>query len=277
MVIQVPKATCPRPFLKWAGGKSRLIQQYIPHFPKHYTTYYEPFLGGGAIFFYLQPSAAILTDINAELITTYRCVRDHVEQLICLLEEHKNKHSREYYYDVRACPGGTDLEQAARLIYLNKTCFNGLYRVNSQGKFNVPLGKYVNPNICPTSLLRAASAALATSKITQADFTNILDYANSSDDFVFLDPPYHPISNTSHFTNYHRNSFSATDQERLRDTCAELASRGVKMMICNSDCDLIRNLYAEIDFKIHPIVASRSINCNTKKRGMIYELLITSY
>ncbi|MBE9051822.1 DNA adenine methylase [Nostocales cyanobacterium LEGE 11386] len=277
MVSQIPKETCPRPFLKWAGGKSRLIQQYIPYFPKHYQTYYEPFLGGGAIFFYLQPSTAILTDINAELITTYRCVRDHVEELICLLKEHKNKHNRDYYYDVRAYPGGTDLEQASRLIYLNKTCFNGLYRVNSQGKFNVPLGRYKNPNICQEDLLRAASAALSASEIRQADFTNVLDYAKSSDDFIFLDPPYHPISNTSYFTGYHRNSFGEKDQERLRDACAELASRGVKMMICNSDCELVRKLYKQINFNIHPIVASRSINCNTKRRGMIYELLITSY
>ncbi|GAX34549.1 DNA adenine methylase [Nodularia sp. NIES-3585] len=277
MVSQIPKETCPRPFLKWAGGKSRLISQYIPYFPKQYKTYYEPFLGGGAIFFYLHPPAAILTDINAELITTYRCVRDRVEELIGLLQKHQKWHNKDYYYDVRASPGGSDLEKAARLIYLNKTCFNGLYRVNSQGKFNVPLGRYKNPNICPENILRAASAALATAEIKQADFTNILKYATSSDDFVFLDPPYHPISNTSYFTGYNGNSFIEKDQERLRDTCAELASRGVKVMVCNSDCELVRKLYSQINFKIYPIAASRSINCNIKNRGMINELLITSY
>lgn len=277
MVTQIPKAAYPRPFLKWAGGKSRLIQQYIPFFPKDYNNYYEPFLGGGAVFFYLQPIAAVLTDINSELITTYRCVRDNVEELICLLKEHQIKHNRDYYYHIRANSGGSDLEKAARLIYLNKTCFNGLYRVNSQGQFNVPLGRYENPNICPENLLRAASAALSTSQIKQADFTDVLNQATSSEDFVFCDPPYHPISNTSYFTGYNGNSFGEKEQELLRDTCAELASRGVKVMICNSDCALIRNLYKQIDFNIYPIAASRSINSNIKRRGIIYELLITSY
>ncbi len=277
MVIQIPKETCPRPFLKWAGGKSRLIQQYIPYFPKSYQNYYEPFLGGGAVFFHLQPNGAILTDINAELITTYCCVRDNVEELIYILKEHKNRHNRDYYYSVRANSEFTGLEQAARLIYLNKTCFNGLYRVNSQGKFNVPLGRYENPNICPEDLLREASAALFTSEIKQANFADVLNYATSSDDFVFCDPPYHPISNTSYFTGYSQNSFDKKDQEYLRDICVELASRGVKVMVCNSDCEFIRSLYKQINFNIYLIEAARSINSNTKKRGMIYELLITSY
>ncbi|MBD2205456.1 DNA adenine methylase [Calothrix sp. FACHB-1219] len=277
MVSQIPKEIYPRPFLKWAGGKSRLIQQYIPYLPPKYQTYYEPFIGGGAVFFHLQPKVALITDINAELITTYCCVRDRVEELIDLLKEHKLRHSREYYYTVRANPGNTDLEIAARLIYLNKTCFNGLYRVNSKGQFNVPIGRYKNPNICDEDLLRATSAALSHTQIKQADFVELLNYATSCDDFVFCDPPYYPISSTSYFTGYSRNSFNEEDQKRLRDTCAKLAKRGVKVMVCNSDCEFIRNLYQEIDFKIYPIVAARSINSNTKKRGMIYELLITSY
>ncbi|MBE9004084.1 DNA adenine methylase [Fortiea sp. LEGE XX443] len=277
MVIQMLPETCPRPFLKWAGGKSRLIQQYIPYFPKFYQTYYEPFLGGGAVFFYLQPKTAILSDINAELITTYRCVRDQVENLICLLKYHKPRHNRDYYYSIRSNPGVNDLEQAARLIYLNKTCYNGLYRVNSQGKFNVPLGSYKNPNICPEDLLRTASKALSLCEIKQADFMNVLNYATSSEDFVFCDPPYHPISNTSYFTGYNGNSFGEQDQKRLRDVCAELASRGVKVMVCNSDCAFIREIYSQINFTIYPITANRSINSNTKKRGIVSELLITSY
>ncbi|WP_341524764.1 DNA adenine methylase [Nostoc sp. UHCC 0302] len=277
MVIQISKETCPRPFLKWAGGKGRLIQQYIPYFPKNYKTYYEPFLGGGAVFFYLQPTAAALTDINAELVTTYRCVRDNVEDLIWLLKEHQDKHSKDYYYNVRDNPGSTDLEKAARLIYLNKTCFNGLYRVNSQGKFNVPLGRYDNPNICPEDLLRADSVALSQTQIQHEDFIKVLNYATSSDDFVFFDPPYHPISETSYFTAYSPNSFNKKDQERLRDTCAELANRGVKVMICNSDCEFIRKIYIDINFEVHRIKAARTINSNTKNRGMIYELLITSF
>ncbi|QLE48163.1 DNA adenine methylase [Nostoc sp. C057] len=277
MVIQIPKETSPRPFLKWAGGKSRLIQQYIPYFPKSYKNYYEPFLGGGAVFFYLQPKTATLTDINAELINTYCCVRDRVEELISLLKEHKIRHNKDYYYSVRNNSGGTDIEKAARLIYLNKTCFNGLYRVNSQGKFNVPLGRYENPNICSEVLLQTASEALSHAEIKQADFTEVLNYATSSDDFVFFDPPYHPISDTSYFTAYSQNCFSKKDQELLRDTCAELASRGVKVMVCNSDSEFIRNIYTDINFEAYKIKAARSINSNIKNRGMIDELLITSF
>ncbi|MBN4004416.1 DNA adenine methylase [Nostoc sp. LPT] len=277
MVIQVSKETNPRPFLKWAGGKSRLIQQYIPYFPKSYKNYYEPFLGGGAVFFYLQPSAAILTDINAELINAYCCVRNRLEELIYLLKEHKSRHGKDYYYSVRNNSSGTDIEKAARLIYLNKTCFNGLYRVNSQGKFNVPLGRYDNPNICAEVLLKAASEALSHAEIKQADFTEVLNHATSSDDFVFFDPPYHPISDTSYFTAYSQNCFSKKDQELLRDACAELASRGVKVMVCNSDSEFIRKIYTDINFETYKIKAARSINSNIKNRGMVDELLITSF
>ncbi len=275
MVSQIHQATCPRPFLKWAGGKSRLIQQYIPYLPKNYKTYYEPFLGGGAVFFYLQPPTAILTDINAELITTYCCVRDQVEELICLLKEHKKRHNRDYYYYVRANPGHTDLEQAARLIYLNKTCFNGLYRVNSQGKFNVPLGRYENPKICHENLLRSASAALASAEIKHADFVDVLNHRSSSDDFVYFDPPYYPVSQTSNFTSYSSYCFDEIQQIQLRDVFAKLAERGVKVMLSNSDCQFIHQLYS--DFNIHTVLAARAINSNAKKRGKITEVLVTSY
>ncbi|MBD2561451.1 MULTISPECIES: DNA adenine methylase [Nostoc] len=275
MVIQIPKETSPRPFLKWAGGKSRLIQQYIPYFPKSYKNYYEPFLGGGAVFFYLQPTAAILTDINAELINTYCCVRDHIEELISILKEHKNRHDKDYYYSVRNNSGGTDIEKAARLIYLNKTCFNGLYRVNSQGKFNVPLGRYENPNICSEVLLRTASEALSTSEIKQTHFVDVLNYATSSDDFIYFDPPYYPVSETSYFTAYSSDRFAEEQQVQLKDIFEKLAERGVKVMLSNSDCEFIRNLYSS--FNIHTISASRAINSNAKKRGKITEVLVTSY
>ncbi|MEA5626568.1 DNA adenine methylase [Nostoc sp. UHCC 0251] len=275
MVIQIPKETSPRPFLKWAGGKSRLIQQYIPYFPKSYKNYYEPFLGGAAVFFYLQPTAAVLTDINTELINTYCCVRDHVEELISILKDHKTRHDKDYYYSVRNDSGGTDIEKAARLIYLNKTCFNGLYRVNLQGKFNVPLGRYENPNICPEVLLRTASEALSTSKIKQADFVDVLNYATSSDDFVYFDPPYYPVSETSYFTAYSSDRFAEDQQVQLKDVFEKLAQRGVKVMLSNSDCDFIRNLYSS--FNIHIISASRAINSNATKRGKITEVLVTSY
>ncbi|MEA5602755.1 DNA adenine methylase [Nostoc sp. UHCC 0252] len=275
MVIQIPKETSPRPFLKWAGGKSRLIQQYIPYFPKSYKNYYEPFLGGGAVFFYLQPSAAVLTDINAELINTYCCVRDRVEELISLLKEHKIRHNKDYYYSVRNYSGGTEIEKAARLIYLNKTCFNGLYRVNSQGKFNVPLGRYENPNICSESLLQVASEALSHAKIKQADFTEVLNHATSSDDFIYFDPPYYPVSETSYFTAYSSYRFAEDQQVELKDVFEKLAGCGVQVMLSNSDCEFIRNLYSS--FNIHTISASRAINSNAQKRGKITELLVTSY
>lgn len=264
----------PRPFLKWAGGKGQLFSQYQPFFPESFATYHEPFLGGGAIFFRLLPQQARLTDINSELVNVYCCVRDRVEAVILLLEQHQRLHSSEYYYKVRANPGKTALERAARLIYLNKTCFNGLYRENSKGEFNVPMGRYKAPRVCDPDLLRSVSQALAQTQIEVKSFDAVLDTA-SSQDFVYFDPPYHPISLTSRFTEYHRYSFHEADQTRLRDAFRQLAERGVKVMLSNSDCELVRNLYK--DFQIHTIFASRAINSNAQKRGKITELLVTSY
>jgi DNA adenine methylase len=265
----------PRPFLKWAGGKGQLIQQYNSYFPKTFKTYYEPFLGGGAVFFYLNPSQAILTDINSELINAYQCIKYHVEELITLLNMHQLRHCKEYYYEVRQWKDLTHIEKAARLIYLNKTCFNGLYRENSKGEFNVPLGKYKNPKICNPSLLRSICSTLQTARVEVRHFKDVLNEAKNGDDFVYFDPPYHPISSTSNFTAYSRNSFSQTDQIKLKEVFAELASRGVQVMLSNSDCQFIRELYSE--FNIHPILASRLINSKPNKRGRISEVLITSY
>ena len=285
-----PRELPPRPFLKWAGGKTKLIQQYLPYFPKEFTTYYEPFLGGGAVFFHLLhgspfnkgnlrtglPSkSAVLTDINLELINAYRCVRDHLNELIFLLEQHQMSHSKDYYYQMRSLVGGTDSERAARLIYLNKTCFNGLYRENSKGEFNVPIGRYKNPKICHPDLLNSVSVALQSTEIEVRGFEEVLKSAKNSEDFVYFDPPYYPLSPTSCFTAYSRYSFDEKNQIRLRDTFAELARRGVKVMLSNSDCPFIRNLYS--GFKIHPILAARAINSQAKKRGIIPEVLVTSY
>ncbi len=276
MYTGVHQISSPRPFLKWAGGKSKLIQQYTPYFPRNFKAYYEPFLGGAAVFFYLNPPAATLMDINAELVNTYRCVRDNVEELIEILKVHSSRHSQEYYYKVRQCKGITNLEKAARLIYLNKTCFNGLYRENSKGEFNVPIGKYKNPKICNPELLKLASVALQNTKINVNSFEDVLDYASCADDFVYFDPPYHPLSPTSNFTAYSRDSFSQDDQIRLKHVFAELAERGVKVMLSNSDCKFIRELYK--DFNIYSITASRLINSKAIKRGKkISEVLITSY
>ncbi|MEM9215803.1 MAG: DNA adenine methylase [Cyanobacteria bacterium P01_F01_bin.150] len=268
-----------RPFLKWAGGKGRVLSQYVPYFPT-FSTYYEPFLGGGAVFFYLQSALstmdnAYLMDINDELINVYRCIRDQVEGLIEHLTIHQRHHCHTYYYGLRANVPEDRLARAARFLYLNKTCFNGLYRENLKGQFNVPMGRYKNPNICPSELLQAASNALKLVKIEVNPFELVLELANTANDFVYFDPPYHPISATSNFTGYSRYSFREEDQIRLKDTFSILADRGVKVMLSNSDCPFIRQLYRE--FSIHTIFAARSINSKAKKRGKITEVLVTSY
>jgi len=283
MLNQSLQLSLPRPFLKWAGGKSQLISQYVPYFPQKFATYYEPFLGGGAVFFYLYGATrneqntkmfpAIITDINPELVNVYCCVRDRVEEIIELLAQHQENHDRDYYYRMRSRFVGTPVEMAARLIYLNKTCFNGLYRENSKGEFNVPMGKYKNPTICNPELLRVVADSLQSVEIEVRSFDAVLNFAKTAEDFVYFDPPYHPLSNTSKFTGYSRYSFNEKDQIRLRDTFAELVGRGVKVMLSNSDCPLIRELYK--DFSIHEIIAARAINSNAEKRGKITELLVT--
>lgn len=214
-------------------------------------------------------------DINPELVNVYLCVRDQVEPLIQQLIKHRDRHSPDYYYQVRAEVPVEPVARAARLIYLNKTCFNGLYRENSKGQFNVPIGKYKNPGICDPDLLRAASVALHAVKISVESFESVLHEAHTHRDFVYLDPPYHPISKTSSFTAYNRYAFQAEDQVRLHEVFVRLTDRGVQVMLSNSDCEFIRNLYK--DFRIHSIFAARSINSNAEKRGKITELLITNY
>jgi DNA adenine methylase len=282
MFTEIRPPILPRPFLKWAGGKGQLIPQYQPFFPPQFRTYYEPFLGGGAIFFHLQPKRAWLVDINAELVNVYLCVRDRVEELLDVLAEHKRRHSFEHYYAVRSqtimdgewfvC--GQNVERAARMMYLNKTCFNGLYRENSKGHFNVPMGSYKNPVIYEPDGLRIAAQRLQSATIELNSFEAVLKQAKTEQDFVYFDPPYHPISATSKFTSYNRYSFTPADQIRLRDTFAKLADRGVKLMLSNSDCEFIRDLYA--DFATHTIYASRNINSKAEKRGKITEVLVTA-
>ncbi len=264
-----------RPFLKWAGGKSRLITQYLPHFPQHYRTYYEPFVGGGAIFFHLQPDHAVLSDVNPELVNVYACIRNQVNDVLEHLEDHARQHKHDYYYRIRALIPSNPAERAARLIYLNRTCFNGLYRENSKGQFNVPMGRYKKPKICDPALLHAVSQILQPVQIYQQPFEAILDVAGSAQDFVYFDPPYHPISATSDFTAYSRGAFTADDQTQLAQVFAELANRGVQVMLSNSDCPFIRDLYQ--NFNIYSIQAARAINSNPQKRGKITEVLVTSW
>jgi len=268
--------------LKWAGGKTKLLSQYQPYLPQGWSRYHEPFLGGGALFFRLQmgenaPAVARLTDVNPELINVYRCVRDRLGPVIALLEIHQLRHSKDYYYDLRAQHELPPVERAARFIYLNKTCFNGLYRENRKGRFNVPMGRYKNPGICNIEMLTAASDALQRCEIERADFTNILDHAQGKQDFVYLDPPYVPISPTSNFTSYSRDAFGAAQHEQLRDICLTLARRGVRVMLSNSNCEFVQELYGDRAFQRYEITAARSINSKAKNRGKITELLITTY
>lgn len=282
-----------KPFLKWAGGKSKLLSQYQEYLPKTFDRYFEPFLGGGALFFHLRGRCGIdplrtqqwyLSDCNADLVLTYQCVRDQVEELITRLEEHKENHSKEYYYAQRflCCaehsPEGdttTKLERAARFIYLNKTCFNGLYRVNRKGEFNVPIGNYRNPLICQADLLREVSLALRAVEIKEVDFSYILDYAQTSADFVYYDPPYYPVSKTSSFTSYTNSGFSLQHHLELKYHLVELTRRGVLVLLSNSDCAFTRHLFS--DFKIHQVSCPRSINSESTKRGLISEILVSNF
>jgi DNA adenine methylase len=276
VALSAPPTLQARPFLKWAGGKGRLLSQYEPFLPTTIDTYYEPFLGGGAMFFHLVGRArrAVLGDINPELVNVYCCVRDRVETLIRHLWDHQRRHNPDYYYQVRQRQNlRSPVERAARLIYLNKTCYNGLYRENSQGHFNVPVGNYKNPTICDPSLLRAASAALQTAEIHTFSFEMLLERSISSGDFVYFDPPYHPLSSTSSFTGYSRYGFTGADQERLAAVFRTLISQGQRVMLSNSDCEFIRELYQ--GFTMHPILAARAINSRAGRRGKISELLIT--
>ncbi|MBD1872733.1 DNA adenine methylase [Nodosilinea sp. FACHB-131] len=276
VALSAPPTLQARPFLKWAGGKSRLLSQYEPFLPTAIDTYYEPFLGGGAMFFHLVGRArrSVLGDINPELVNVYCCVRDRVELLIRHLWDHQRRHNPDYYYQVRQRQNlRSPVERAARLIYLNKTCYNGLYRENSQGHFNVPVGNYKNPTICDPSLLRAASAALQTAEIHTFSFEMLLERSLSPGDFVYFDPPYHPLSSTSSFTGYSRYGFTGADQERLAAVFRTLVSQGQRVMLSNSDCEFIRELYQ--GFTMHPILAARAINSRAGRRGKIGELLIT--
>jgi DNA adenine methylase len=264
------------PIVKWAGGKNRLLAQYEPYFPPpgSYSRYMEPFLGGAAVFFYLQPAESLLFDLNPELIELYEVVRDEPEALIAALKRHFNQ--RDYYYRVRA-QNPDDLspvERAARFVFLNRTCYNGLYRVNRQGQFNVPFGRYKNPTICDESGLRAAAQALQKAQLKAADFATVLDAARPGD-LIYFDPPYEPLSSTSSFTAYTATGFSGDDQRRLADVFRALDARGCLLMLSNSSAALIYELYS--GYHIHEISARRAINSNSNGRGAIKELLITNF
>jgi len=263
-----------RPFLKWVGGKSRVLPQLKPLLPQQIGRYHEPFVGGGAMFFSLQPREAQLWDINAELINCYEVIRDHVEDVIVALRLHR--YEKDYYYALRAMdPGNMDeVQRAARTICLNRTGFNGLYRVNRSGNFNVPFGRYKNPTICDAPNLRLCSKALARVRVASRDFSALEDSTRAGD-FVYFDPPYVPRSATSGFTDYSPGGFSWQDQERLAEVFVNLAGRGVNVMLSNSDVPLVRKLYS--GFVIDTVLATRNINSRADRRGAISEVVVRSY
>jgi DNA adenine methylase len=266
-----------RPFLKWAGGKSQLIGQYSPYFPKRgkIRRYYEPFVGSAAVFVHLQPSGACLADVNEKLVEIYEVVQKDVEALIDALRGYQN--DEDEFYRIRAQKPEElgKVERAARMIYLNRTCYNGLYRENRSGEFNVPFGRYNNPTICNPTRLRRASEALAGTTLQNADFEEVVERA-SSGDLVYFDPPYVPLNATSNFTSYNRHGFSADDQRRLADTFHGLASRGCSVMLSNSSAPLVYDLYDGKGYRLLEMKARRSINSRADSRGIVTELLILS-
>lgn len=276
--------TLLKPALKWIGGKTQLLSTMVPLLPCKYNTYCEPFVGGGALLFHVQPHTAIINDINTEIITAYNVIKYDVENLIVELKTFKNE--SDFYYWVRSWDRDTDaynnisdIKKAARILYLNKTCFNGLYRVNNQGKYNVPFGKYKNPNIVNEVVLRHISEYFNKCDITilNADYTKVLE-SLPRDSFVYLDPPYDPLTKTANFTKYSSNGFSQDDQIELKEICDKLTSGGVKFMLSNSSTEFIKNLYSDGGkYNIIEVDAARKVNCVASKRGKVSEVIVRNY
>ncbi len=273
------------PFVKWAGGKGQLIPQIIRLVPLRFARYFEPFLGGGAIFFQLaSPNRnAFLSDINYELINAYKIIKNHVEELIPELIYHQNEYNKspkKYYYHLRdSISSMNKINKAARFIALNKTCYNGLYRVNKRGLFNVPIGRYKNPLICDPDNLRKMSVVLRRSGsfLEVSDYKKVLVEKAQRDDFVYLDPPFYPISNTANFTSYTNNGFSLEDQKELATIFNELTGKGCKVLLSNSNTEEIRRLYSNYSHLTQVINVNRSINAVASKRVGHTELLIRNY
>lgn len=266
------------PIVKWVGGKRQLMFELLKNMPQIYNRYFEPFIGGGALFFELQPEQAYISDMNEELINLYQVVRDNVDELITDLKKHDI--SKEYFMEIRNIDRTEDYEnwssiqKASRFIYLNRTCFNGMYRVNSKGEFNVPFGHYKNPRIVDENNLTNCSNLLHRTEIRHADFSEILTKVQEGD-FVYFDPPYVPLSETSSFTSYTKDGFDIDMQFKLRDVCDELDSIGVKFLLSNSDTKLVNELYE--NYNIKKVFASRQINANADGRGKITEVLVRNY
>lgn len=271
-----------KPLVKWAGGKRQLLPHIHAALPAGTPRrYYEPFIGGGAVLFSLTPASARVNDLNSELINLYEVVREGVDELISLVSTYPN--DADFFYQLRAVDRDADrfaalsaTERAARTLYLNKTCYNGLYRVNSAGQFNAPFGRYKNPTICDEDTLRGVHQYFRDNDITftQGDFAAAVAGAGEGD-FVYFDPPYDPVNVTSSFTGYQKGGFDRAEQERLKAVCDDLDARGVKFLLSNSATEFIRELYA--DFSIDTVAATRAINSVGSRRGKVDEVLVRNY
>lgn len=269
------------PVVKWVGGKRQLLPQLLPLIPKRMTAYCEPFLGGGAVLFALQPKRALVNDLNQDLITVYRVIKEDADALIEHLSRHEN--TPEYFYRIRdldrdkeAYAAMSDVEKASRLLYLNKTCYNGLFRVNASGAFNSPYGHYRRPNIVNEQTIRGVSRYFNSCDITffSGDFASVLEQVPKGG-FVYLDPPYDPVSDTASFTGYNRGGFGREEQVRLKECCDALTARGVKFLLSNSATPFIRELYGS--YRVSIVQARRAVNSVASRRGAIEEVLVRNY
>ncbi len=276
----------PKPFFKWAGGKGQLLQVIDDYIPSQFNRYFEPFVGGGAVYFHLYRQSfkgdVFLSDLNDELVTAYTTVRDSVDEVIAELQKDDYEAEKEKFYEIRSLdrePEWKDVDsirKTARMIYLNKTCFNGLYRVNQKGQFNVPFGRYKNPKICDEKNLHAVSKALERATITGSDFAESVKDA-AKGDLVYFDPPYQPVSGTAYFTDYTAGGFGEDEQRRLAKVFSELHERGCYILESNSAASLIQDLYSSKEYVIDTVQAKRAISCNPEGRGEVSELLIRNY
>ena len=276
------KEVALQPFTKWTGGKRQLLPVIRELMPKTYNRYFEPFVGGGALFFDLAPKDAVINDFNAELINCYQQIKDNPQELIEILKVHQEYNSKEYYLDLRSVDRDeridmmSEVQRAARILYMLRVDFNGLYRVNSKNQFNVPYGRYKNPKIVDENLVSAISTYLNNNQIEikKGDFEKaVLDVQPG--DFVYFDPPYIPLSETSAFTSYTHEGFSYDDQVRLRDTFKKLSDTGAYVMLSNSSSFLVEELYQ--DFNIHYVEATRTNGAKSSSRGRISEIIVTNY
>jgi DNA adenine methylase len=286
--LAIETSLAVRPFVKWAGGKGQLLPELSRRLPISFRRYHEPFLGGAALFFNLYNTdrlqhGAVLSDYNSELVLCYEIVRDHVEELISALKQHERyRLDRAYFMDVRGWDRQPDFAQrspvqrAARTIFLNRTCYNGLYRLNNKGQFNAPFGYYKNPLICDPENMRAASAALQSVDLRVGDFGDLAERVEPGD-LVYFDPPYVPVSATASFTHYTGQAFGPADQRRLAQLFDSLMERGVYVMLSNSYTPLSRELYAAHAVSTSVVYASRKINCDGRKRGQVEELIVCGY